>query len=145
MSSHVRGTIAIDVAFTDSTTVDGAQSLKTITLRDATEYASGTVAVVTGTVGTTKVTIDPYALSYRDSSGSTVSLDVERVAIENRGPGWLEVSLADPNNTATDQCIVWTNPGNASVGTFPGVDSFFRVRAVNGTATASYTLVLYGA
>jgi hypothetical protein len=75
--SQVKGTISVDLAFTDSTTVSGAQSLKTITMRDATEYTTGKVAVVTGTVGTAAVSlyaVDGSGLAnlYKNANGDAI-------------------------------------------------------------------------
>jgi len=79
--SDVRGVISIDVKFTDSTTSSGVSSLKTISLRDATEYSSGKVAIVTGTCGTAGVTINPAALTYKDASGAAVSMSAVRLSV----------------------------------------------------------------
>ena len=65
----VSGRIAIDVEFIDRTTTAAGSSVNTITLRDATEYTSGKVAIVTGTVGTSAVTINGNSLSYRNAAG----------------------------------------------------------------------------
>lgn len=139
--SNVRGRIAVDVQFSDSTTADGVQSLKTLTLQDATEYASGKVAIVTGTVGTAAQTIS-LTQSYKDAAGNFVSFSsVNRFAFRGT-PG---VSLysgftifgASKNNAVS----VVSNPisGDAL--------SLLQITASNaGTAgTASYTLVIYGA
>ena len=74
----VRGTISVDVAFADSTTVGGAQSLKTITLRDAQEYTSATdkVAYIQGTVGTAQLSLGLLGLTnYRNAAGNLVTLN----------------------------------------------------------------------
>jgi hypothetical protein len=136
--SSVRGTISIDVAFTDSTTVGGAQSLKTITLRDATEYTTGKVAIVTGTVGTSAVAISIQPSSYKDASGSLVSFSsVERV-----------VFLSSRNclvNEDDTQSQVARSLGRITVGDCaPSLQQSFNIDPDFTAGTASYTLVLYG-
>ena len=141
--SDVRGTISVDVAFTDSTTVSGAQSLKTITLRDATEYTSGKVAIVTGTVGTSAVTVDVGNLDYRNASGSLVAFGVPfpiRFAFSSSGSQLVEckggqafgdshAALLSKNNSV----CVSDNSGGA-----------LEIKVLSTAGTASYTLVLYG-
>ena len=127
----IDGRITVDVLFHDT---DGTASLKVVSLEDSTEYTTGKVAIVTGTVGTTAVTIDPLSsLDYTDASGESVLFaSIERFAF---------------NATSLSRC---TESGGASlsssgrVGVSDTVDSLvtFAIDAINGTA--SYTLVLYG-
>jgi hypothetical protein len=135
--SSVRGTISVDVAFTDSTTVSGAQSLKTIVLRDATEYTTGKVAIVTGTCGTAAVNVDTSAASYRNASGDLVSIpDLQAIAFAASG-----AASAVVNNGPT----LHSSGGSIAVSSVVGVFQDSVDVAVIGTAgTASYTLVLYG-
>jgi hypothetical protein len=135
----VRGTISVDVAFTDSTTVSGAQSLKTIVLRDATEYTTGQVAIVTATVGTASRTFASILSGYRNAAGETVSFSsVYRLALQSSGP---EVRyLVSP----------FAGLGPVSMGGVSIVDVSSSVQSpathnVVGTAgTAAFTLVIYG-
>jgi hypothetical protein len=139
--SSVRGTISIDVAFTDSTTVGGAQSLKTITLRDATEYTTGRVAVVTGTVGSAVVTIQTAPSIYRDSSGEIVYFDegfFRRIAFQATGVRCkLDFQGGDLAYSSGAVSVIET------LGVVPAGDPLAIVRDVTA-GTASYTLVLYG-
>jgi len=73
----INGRINVDVLFHDT---DGTTSLKVVSLEDSTEYTTGKVAIVTGTVGTAAVAISTQPSSYKDASGSLVSFSsVERV------------------------------------------------------------------
>jgi hypothetical protein len=135
--SNVRGTISVDVAFTDSTTVSGAQSLKTITLRDATEYTSGKVAIVTGTVGTAQSFI-VVPVDYRDAAGNLSTLGApSRVAFSATGGGL--VRLSDANSLG-----LFSKGGSVSVSDVVPADDGLTVNVEGTAGTASYTLVLYG-
>jgi hypothetical protein len=134
----VSGRIAIDVEFTDKTSVDGAQSLRTIALRDANEYTTGKVAVVSGTVGTAQQSISLVGI--RDASGQEVTFSaVTRVAMQTSGVQvrYLLSSLPEVVAlAASDEMSV----GNV-LPAFPNLTNH-RLRTTSGTA--SYTLVLYG-
>jgi hypothetical protein len=129
------GRITVDVLFHDT---DGTASLKVASLEDSQEYTSGKVAIVTGTAGTSGVTVysgGTTTPAYRDASGSIVSFsDVSRVAllgtpavqISEPGPG--RVSARSSGELAIVSCF--DSPGTISVASDSG--------------TASYTLVLYG-
>ena len=141
--SSVRGTISVDVAFTDSTTVSGAQSLKTITLRDATEYTSGKVAIVTGTVGTAVSTIaNTLSLPYRNASGDTVAFtsaaSVKRLVFMSDG----RVEFFADNS---DVRLVSHNHQIASTLLLAdGTESITAQAIGDAGTTASYTVVIYG-
>jgi hypothetical protein len=138
--SNVSGSISVNVEFRDTTTSSGVQSLKTIALRDATEYTSGKVAIVTGTVGTTQVLIVPANLSYRNASGATVSMSsVTRFAFSVAGSHPATCSDA----TAA---VLMSSGGRVSVSnSLNGVEDDFQIVAIgNSSGTAAYTLVLYG-
>jgi hypothetical protein len=135
--SSVRGRISVDVAFTDSTTVSGAQSLKTIVLRDATEYTSGKVAIVTGTAGTAgaSISIPP---TYRNADGSLSTLAApSRVAFSATGGNL--VRLSDANLLSLQ-----SKSGAVSVSDMEPADDNLSIQVIGTAGTASYTLVLYG-
>jgi hypothetical protein len=134
----VRGRIAVDVQFTDSTTTSGVQSLKTLTLQDATEYTTGKVAIVTGTCGTAAISITIQPSAYRDASGNLVSFNsVERVAfLSSRN------CLVEETDT---QSQVARSLGRVSVcDCVPSGQQNFNIAPDYSAGTASYTLVLYG-
>jgi hypothetical protein len=134
----VSGRIAIDVEFTDRTSVDGAQSLRTIALRDANEYATGKVAIVTGTVGTASQTISLSGI--RDASGQEVTFSsVTRVAMQTSGLQVRYLMSSFPEVialAASDEMAI----GNV----LPAFPSLVNHRLRTTAGTASYTLVLYG-
>jgi hypothetical protein len=133
--SNVSGTISVNVEFRDTTTSSGVQSLKTVTLREATEYTSGKVAIVTGTVGTNQVAVQVAPNSgYKNASGNYVSLAVARFAFAATGA----VATCTDSNGQT----VSSSGGRVSVSDAKGLDDEFAIQTTAGTA--SYTLVLYG-
>ena len=132
----IEGRIAVDVSFADTATSSGVQSLKKITLVDTTAYATGKVAIVTGTCGTAAVTVQLTPTSFRDASGSLVSFAaLERVAFSATPSATVDVQQ---RNNGGDNSITSRN-GQISVVDSPAV-SFVYTTA----GTASYTLVLYG-
>jgi hypothetical protein len=63
----VEGRISVDVLFHDT---DGTNAINVVSLRDSREYATGKVAVITGTAGTAAVNLNEYGITpYRDASG----------------------------------------------------------------------------
>jgi hypothetical protein len=66
----IDGRINVDVLFHDT---DGTTSLKVVSLEDSTAYTTGKVAIVTGTVGTTEVSVSISPGTYRDASGAIVN------------------------------------------------------------------------
>jgi hypothetical protein len=114
------------------------QSLKTITLQESTEYTTGKVAVVSGTVGTNAATIYFSNTAYKDASGSAVSfVTAHRLAFAASPFAYLDAGaaigggdnvLASRLNEVT--LIDAREGGSATVYTTSG--------------TASYRLVIYG-
>ena len=134
--SNVRGRIAVDVQFTDSTASSGVQSLKTITLQDATEYTTGKVAVITGTCGTAAVTVATSPSVYRNSAGSLVSFaTIERVAFSAS----LNATIDVQQRSAGGDNYITSRDGQVAVVDTPGVTFIYTT-----AGTASYTLVIYG-
>jgi hypothetical protein len=132
----VSGRIAIDVEFLDRTATAAGSSLNTLTLRDATEYASGKVAVIAGTCGTAAVTITLAPTSYRDASGGFVSVSaVSRIA-------FAADSSSSCNADGEDQQLL--SSGNRACVTDVLTPTSFSVRRIGTSGTASFTLVLYG-
>jgi hypothetical protein len=141
--SSVRGTIAVDVALTDSTSTSGGSSLNTLTLRNATEYTSGKVAIVSGTVGSGAVTIPRTAVGYVNSLGQSVSFStIERVAIRASNPLTLYYrtafpAVAGPSASGDRVAVADVPPSQQS-------QASFGLILDSTSATASFTLVLYG-
>ena len=135
--SNVSGSISVSVEFRDTTTSAGVQALKTIALRDGTEYTSGKVAIVTGTCGTAEVSISVAPTTYKDAAGNAVSFaSVSRIAFA-ASP---EAKMAEPGQgtlvsrgnrvCVTDAEVDGAGGEAISINTFAG--------------TASYTIVIYG-
>jgi len=124
----VSGTFGVDIAFTDSTTVSGAQSLKTITMREATEYTSGKIAIETGTCGTT-FQFFGYA-GYRNAAGNTQSLTPQRFSFRAIPAARI---INDFGHVLTE------SESNVCI------DNWRDHVGIQTTAgTATYTLVIYG-
>jgi hypothetical protein len=138
--SNVSGSIAVNVEFRDSTSVANVQSLKTISLRDTKDYATGKVAIVSGTVGTTAVELwsQGGGISfggYKNASGNTVSLgQVARIALQASGLG---AKLEDAD---LDVVELFSVNNEVSIGNNIGLTLF--VSAIDGTS--AFTAVLYG-
>lgn len=129
----VTGRIAVDVQFADATTAAGVQSLKTITLQDAAEYTSGKVAVVTGTVGVSSVSIDVGNLTYRNASGALVSFSaVTRAVLKSSAAATLSQS---------GSTLLYSS-GGVGVSDLASLSGTLTVASPG--PTAAYTLILYG-
>lgn len=139
--STVNGTITVDVQFRDSTTSSGVQSLKTIALRDTTEYTTGKVAVLTGTAGTATVSLGEYGETpYKDSSGTAVDFNsISRVAFSWSGTN--QRTLTD-GLTSPSSIVLNSSGGRGSVTDFSAASVQPTISA--GTGTGTYTIVLYG-
>lgn len=138
----INGRINVDVLFHDT---DGTTSLKVVSLESATDYTAGKVAVVTGTCGTTAVTIANLggALAYRDASGAQVLFSsFDRMAVQ----GSSALILAGAGQYA-DMSLVSTG-GRVAVCDKPPqelivpVSGSLNIRTKSGTA--SYTVVIHG-
>ena len=133
----INGRINVDVLFHDT---DGTASLKVVSLEDSTEYTTGKVAVVSGTVGTAQQSI--VISSYRDAAGQEVSFTtVERVALQSSGPEVRYLVSSSP------EVVALVSRGVLAVGSvqpaFPALSNH-RLRTPTGTGTAFYTLIIYG-
>ena len=137
----IEGRIAVDALFHEK---DGS-AISVVTLQGSKAYASGKVAIVSGTASTsTPVSFFPQSgVPYRDASGELVTFSsvsilaafgqdivVEALGI---GPGFEEPGVFS---------LMYSNGDIVSVTQLPYVTDEIRVRAVN--ASSSYTLVLYG-
>jgi len=129
----ITGRINVDVLFHDT---DGTTSLKVVSLDDSTEYTTGKVAIVTGTCGTTAVTVATAPSVYKDASGTAVSFStIERVAFSSPTLAYLDCGQ---RGQAGDNAVAARN-GKASVVDTPAITFVYTT-----AGTASYTLVIYG-
>jgi hypothetical protein len=126
----ITGRINLDVLFHDT---DGTASLKVVSLENSTEYTTGKVAIVTGTAGTTAVTVPVSPTTYKNAAGSAVSFSsVNQFAFSATG---------SPCRCTHDYLTVESVSGFGCVSRGGGTGDF----SISTTAgTASYTLVLYG-
>jgi hypothetical protein len=132
----VSGRIAIDVEFLDRTTTAAGSSLNTITIRDATEYATGKVAIIAGTCGTSAVTVATALEAYRDAAGAAVTFaTLERVAFSSPTLAYFD---CEQRGIGSDNIIASRN-GEVTVVDTPSVTFVYTT-----AGTASFTLVLYG-
>jgi hypothetical protein len=139
----IRGRFGIDVQFTDSTTGDGVQSLKTLTLQHATEYDFGKVAIVSGTCGTAVVTVPLSPTTYRDSAGNLVSFaSVSRVAFAADGPKL--VACDGIGGCGVNDWTLYSRAGQIAVSEAVET-SEFSINVFDTAGTANFTLVMYGA
>ena len=137
----INGRINIDVLFHDK---NGTAYLKVVSLQDSREYATGKVAIVSGTIGTTEVTFATSsnggaASTYRDASGTLVSfLSFSKVVVKataaNRPLSLRDQSLDVSINVLAEEVLVYPCEISPSQGV--------AVSSVSGTA--SYTIILYG-
>jgi hypothetical protein len=135
----INGRINVDVLFHDT---DGTTSLKVVSLEGATEYTSGKVAIVTGTVGTTQVglwsIVDGIGFGgYKNASGNSLEMGVvSRVALRGSSGDGVQVEDIDGNSlkllSRYDDLAIGSNSGSA-----------IQIRNMSN-GTASFTAVLYG-
>lgn len=132
----IEGRIAVDVGFSDSTAGTGSQSLKRLSLASTDAYATGKVAIVAGTCGTSAVAVAVAPSTYKDSSGAAVSFAaVSRFAFAS--------SAAAVCSEAAGSGVAISGGSRVSVcDSRSGGTAGFNVSAYAGTA--SYTLVIYG-
>lgn len=129
------GKFAIDVQFADSDAAAGVKSLKTVALQHASEYSDGKVAVVTGTCGTSAVTVAISPTTYRDAAGSIVSFgSISRAAFSADAAGRVKCD-------GTGDWTLYSRAGQIAVSEAFETASF----SISTTAgTSAWTLVLYG-
>jgi hypothetical protein len=130
----LEGRINVDVLFHDK---DGTASLKVVSLQDSQAYTSGKVAIVSGTCGTSAVTIQVAPTAYRDASGAFVSFSEIECYVIKSGPAPLVVNNPTVTVNANSLSIVST-----SYGDFDDAGQLPTVRTNAGTS--SYTIAMYG-
>ena len=137
--SNVSGSISVNVEFRDTTTSSGVQSLKTIALRDATEYTTGKVAIITGTAGTSDVNLGTLgATTYRNATGNVVSF----TAITRLAFSWSGTSERVLREQSDTFFVLRSNAGSVAVTDVPAFTVAPEISS--GVGTGTYTIVLYG-
>jgi hypothetical protein len=135
----INGRINADVLFHDT---DGTTSLKVLSLEGSKEYTTGKVAIVTGTAGTTEVTVSTLSgVGYRNASGQLVTFsDVRRVMFDWNGSA--SATLNETADFAFSMRASSGEPAMTSVNQLPGVQ--MAVASSSAGATGTYTVVIYG-
>lgn len=127
----IDGRINIDVLFHDT---DGTTSLKVVSLEDSTAYTTGKVAIVTGTCGTTGVSVSPATPAFKNAAGQDVTFsNIVRFAFRADPAGVIVSGVSTIGRSKNDVCV-WNADGFSTAA--------YSIRSFTGTA--SYTLVLYG-
>lgn len=127
------GRINVDVLFHDT---DGTTSLKVVSLEDATSYTTGKVAVVSGTAGTSEVSIAYSSLGYKNASGDPVAFSlVRRVAIKASRDFFLQETAGAPGVSVKQNEV-----SLLSIGGGTGIE----LQPEYTSGTAAYTIVIYG-
>jgi hypothetical protein len=128
----INGRINVDVLFHDT---DGTTSLKVVSLDDSTEYTTGKVAIVTGTLGTAAATVSISPTTYRNAAGELVSFDaVSRLVTA------VTVDKVRLESTSINLTCIPGQPNIVTGSLFSDIELI-----PDGTVTgSSYTLVMYG-
>ena len=137
----IEGRIAIDVGFTDTYTASVVQSVQRISLTSTDSYATGKIAVLSGTASTASLQLDSYSVTptYRDSSGNVVTFNViRRIMFSWSGTNQRTLTDSEYNNFK-----LLSSAGAVSLTEFAPSDTVAPLIS-SGTGTGTYTIVLYG-
>lgn len=129
----VSGRINVDVLIHDT---DGTASFKIVSMAKSQPVTSGKVAYVTGTCGTSAVTIQLAPTTYRDSSGATVSFtEINSVVVQSSGAA---IVMTNPSvSVAANKMAVI----HEDIGDLDDSGQLPTVRAASGTASFSIAFV----
>lgn len=140
--SSVSGVASYRLSYTDSTAVDAKSISHQISLSEEVRTSSGKVAVISGTVGTTVISILIEPTSYVNSSNDFVSFTSSspptRLALQATGPATVQLTDSDVNVISIfsrNNVIATTVWGGGST-----VESGLSVVASGGTNT--YTIFI---
>jgi len=136
----LRGHIIVDAVFADSASATAVDTTKAISVVTNDEYDSGKVAVVSGTCGTSAVTITIASPGYTAASGSAVSFaNVSRLVFSAGS-----TTLVKCVGGATGKPLVLSRADQAAVSEVGATETSLQVSVDATAGTSSYTLVLYG-
>ena len=131
----IRGKLAVDIQFADTTASGDVSSVKTVAVQQASEYTTGKVIAVSGTVGTSAVTIAVAPSTYKDSTGEVVSLAaVNWFAFRASNVARCDELNGDGAATSDDDLLAVSVANGGTAG--------FEAYTFSGTA--QFTLVVYG-
>lgn len=142
----INGTINVSVSFLDSASETASESEKKISLSSAEVIDTGKVAVVTGTMGTSNVTIQCQPTSYRDASGSLVSFGtIRKVAFYSS----MRARVVDGTPTPAFGTRIVESDGDVVVSRYLSSGGFgagpsVEIDPVYSSGTATYTVIIYG-
>jgi hypothetical protein len=137
----IEGRIAIDVGFTDTHTAAAVQSVQRISLTSTDAFATGKVAVLSGTASTASLQIANYSVtpSYRDASGNVVTFSVVRRIMFS----WSGTNQRTLTDSEYDNFKLCSSSGAVALTQFLPSDTVAPLIS-SGTGTGTYTIVLYG-
>lgn len=129
----VSGRINVDVLIHDT---DGTASFKIVSMSKSQAVTSGKVAYVTGTCGTSAVTIQLAPTTYRDASGAAVSFaEINSVIVQSSGAA---IVMTNPSvSVAANKMAVI----HEDIGDLDDSGQLPTVRAASGTASFSIAFV----
>jgi hypothetical protein len=131
----LEGRISVDVLFHDK---DGTASLKVVSLQDSKAYATGKVAVITGTLGTASSTIS-HTGSFRGADGEYVSITSVNYAVfrfDGTGGSFKRLAIGNATIRSNDSIVSASCVGGDDTGQF--------TISGNSGSTGTYAVVLYG-
>jgi hypothetical protein len=138
----VEGRISVDVLFHDT---DGMNAINVVTLQRSKEYATGKVAIISGTASNSPdvVYVPQNGIGYRDASGEIVTFSsVSALAVFGQDIVAEALGIAPGFEEAGVFSSVYSGGDIMSVTQLPYAAEEIRVRAAN--SSSSYTLILYG-
>jgi hypothetical protein len=136
----LRGHIIVDSVFVDSASTTGVATQKTLSIVTSNEYDDGKAAVVSGTCGTSAVTISLSAPGYTAASGSAVSFSNVSRIVFSAGSTTLVKCVG-----GTGKPLVLSRASQAAVSEVGATETTLQVSVDATAGTSSYTLVMYGA
>lgn len=136
----VSGTINVSMSAIDSSTATGVEAEKKASLASATALDSAQVVVVTGTCGTTAVSVSPANSEYRGADGELISWDsygAMRVAFQATPSAQLDWdNVSNLRLTSRDNEVAMTS---LPLGTLPLTPGAMEVKTVTGLLQDPYT------
>ena len=131
----IRGKLAVDIQFADTNASGDVSSVKTVAVQNASEYTTGKVVTVSGTCGTSAVTIAVAPSTYKDSTGEAVSLtSVNWFAFRSSSVARCDEINGDGAATSDGDLLAVSVANGGTAG----------LEAYTYSGTAQFTLVVYG-
>lgn len=128
----IAGRITVDAAFQYS---PNTNAMIIVSLEDTTAASTGVVARVTGTCGTTQVTITPSSIDNQSYTGNTITFaSVSRVVVN--------ATAACELRDSGGAWIVFAGGTCSASVTSPSSAGSIKIKTLAGTAT--YDIILFG-